>query len=241
MKIPSKISPSVTKPKPGSLSTLAVARADGGTISETVTDWNVPSGMRLHKPGNELMIGNAIYCCESVGESCAKFRNIKNRSDVQNLSNCHDHNAKLNFSGDIVLPEESETKTQNQNSMSKKTKTEENGKPGKIEFIDTLLLAGKHTKAEVADLARKEFAKLTEKTACNTTSWCASTIGTRHKGKVSKHLALVKEAKAAKPAPKAKTKVPTKVKVKTPAKAKAAAPKKSKVPAPPAPVPESAQ
>jgi hypothetical protein len=59
---------------------------------------------------------------------------------------------------------------------------------GKIALVDELLLSGKHTKPEVVELFRKQFNDVPEKTAKNTVSWCASTIGERHPGKKSKHL-----------------------------------------------------
>lgn len=96
----------------------------------------------------------------------------------------------------------------NQKVMTTKKNTKSKEKPGKIKFVDELLLAGKNTKAEVASLLNKQFGVVI-KTAKNTVSWAASTIGDRHKGKVSKHLMPKKDSKpVSKPAAKNKTLIP---------------------------------
>lgn len=198
-----KISPSATLPKQGSLSPLAGARAGGDTLS----NWNTPQGMILHKVGNEIKIGNTVYRCKSVSESCAKFVNIKNSRDVQNFSNCHDVGERVNFTSGTVRAEVETVqpdKTKEQHSMKNK-----DGKPGKIEFIDSLLLSGKHTKAEIQAMAERKFPGIGHQT----TNWCASTIKERT-GKESKHKPALRAAK--KSAKKASAKAPTRKPAKAP-------------------------
>ena len=123
-----------------------------------------------------------------------------------------------------IPPEASEQKNQaetTENNMAKKTKTEKKTKApkagGKIAFADELLLAGKHTKSDIANQLSKKF-EVPEKTARNTVSWAASTMKERI-GKESKHLPAEKAEKPAKPA---KAKKPAKKKA-VKSKAEAAA------------------
>ena len=67
---------------------------------------------------------------------------------------------------------------------------EKQRKPGKIAFIDALLIAkggNRKTKSEIVELFRKEFPDVREKTAKNSVSWCASTLKKRT-GNESNHL-----------------------------------------------------
>ena len=67
---------------------------------------------------------------------------------------------------------------------------EKKRKLGKIAFIDELLTAkggSRKTKSEIVELFRKEFPDVSEKTAKNSVSWCASTLK-RRTGSESNHL-----------------------------------------------------
>lgn len=106
-----------------------------------------------------------------------------------------------------VKKESVESKPTTENNMAKKTKTEKKvkiQKVGKIAFVDELLLAGKHTKPEVASQLSKKFS-VPEKTASNTVSWAASTMKKRN-GKESKHMPNVSKAEVKKPTKKAAAK-----------------------------------
>lgn len=103
--------------------------------------------------------------------------------------------------------------TTEENNMATKKKAEKKTKSpkvgGKIAFIDELLLAGKHTKPEIAAQLSKKF-NVPDKTASNTVSWAASTMKKRT-GKESNHLtpekSEVKPAKKSAPKKKAAKKV----------------------------------
>ena len=63
-------------------------------------------------------------------------------------------------------------------------------KAGKMAFIDAHLAANggnRKTKSEIAELLRKAFPDVQEKTAKNSVAWCASTLKMRT-GKESNHL-----------------------------------------------------
>lgn len=78
---------------------------------------------------------------------------------------------------------------------------------GKIQFVTELLLAGKHTKEEIAAQLSNKFG-VPEKTAKNTVSWAASTCKERT-GKESNHLPGERASKTeVKPAKAAKAKKP---------------------------------
>jgi negative regulator of replication initiation len=67
---------------------------------------------------------------------------------------------------------------------------EKQRKAGKMAFIDALLIAKdgrRKTKSEIAELFRKEFPDVQEKTAKNSVAWCASTLKKRT-GNESNHL-----------------------------------------------------
>ena len=146
------------------------------------TEFDLPDGMKLHKVGNVIRNSGKTYRCLKVSPSNAIFQNVRNVADIEHFSNCHDKTEQ------ILSSDEGESQTnenqQTEKHMAKKTKTETNVKPGKIEFIESLL-DGKLTKAEIAAQVVKEY-KVGANTAKNTVNWTCSTFGTRNAGKVAK-------------------------------------------------------
>lgn len=180
-------------------------------------DFDIPCGMRLHKPGNVIRNGGKIYRCLKVNESNATFQNVRNVSDIEHFSSCHDSSLE------ILSSDDGENQNINQNTekhMAKKT-TNTDGKPGKIEFIESLL-DGKLTKAEIATKVVKQFG-IEEKTAKNTVNWTCSTYGTRNANKVAKFKEVERAAKAEKKPAAKKPSAKKPASKKSPPKRKAAA------------------
>lgn len=104
----------------------------------------------------------------------------------------------------VAVEQNQKPENNEENIMTKKIKKEKKVKAekagGKISFVDELLLAGKHTKLEVAAQLSKKF-DVPEKTAKNTVSWSASTMKKRI-GKESKHLPTERASNSEKPAKK---------------------------------------
>ncbi len=197
-------------------------------------DFEIPAGMKLHKIGNIIRNGGKTYRCIKVSPSNAVFQNTRNAGDIEHFSNCHDKTLEILSSDD---GEETNINQNNENTdMAKKTTTKEtNGKPGKIEFIESLL-DGKLTKAEIAAKVIKEYG-IEEKTAKNTVNWTCSTYGTRNAGKVAKYKEVERAAKSDKKPVAKKSSAKKPAAKKSPPKRKTAA---SAKPATTGPVSETA-
>lgn len=176
-------------------------------------EYDIPAGQILHKIGNIIQNDGRTFRCIKVSPANAIFQDVHNASKVEHFSNCHDRTEQILSSGDGN--EQTNINQNTDNNMAKKN-TKAEGKPGKIEFIESLL-NGKMTKAEIAESVVKEF-KISEQTAKNTVNWTCSTFGTRNDGKIAKF----KSADvAAKPAAKKSEKKPAAKK--SPPKRKSAA------------------
>lgn len=147
-------------------------------------DFETPRGMKAYRKGDRINVSGQILVCRRVTGSGSTFFYESNKSKTEHLSAFYDSSIKILSSHD---GENQTNINQKQNTdMAKKTTTKENGKVGKIEFIDELLQSGKHTKAEVQALAAKEFPGIGK----NTTNWACSTMKERT-GRISKHLPKV--------------------------------------------------
>ena len=174
MKLPTrKISTSATVPLPPNAS-QPTGETTPPVLPVGLESYNLPAGMEFWKIGDEIKLEGLIFKCQRVTESGSTF---KSNGKTIYLSACHEIGQKLNFSGgqQVLTPEDNEQQDDNESEIMANTKKPADG-IGKIEFIDSLLKAGKLDKKTIQAQAEKRFKGIGK----NTTNWCASTYKKRH-------------------------------------------------------------